>query len=337
MKRLAFAITLLVLILVGCRAGTAPSPSDLPTPPTTDASTSSQFPVTLTHRLGTITLNAPPQRVVALGVNDIDTAIALGVAPVAISADPFTPDGISPWLQGRIEPGTTEILSADPDRSHAEIKALNPDLILATGYFGIDDSYESLAQLAPTLADIKGPNLDSWQAQTLAIGQALGKPEQAQTLITETEQQIAAVQERNPGLESKTFSLSYVLEPTRLITLISSEDFAAKFFGAMGMTLTPGVQQLDQNPANPSNATLTPDQIDHIDADLVLVAFDTPQLRAGTEANPDFQRLTAVQQGNYEAIDLALASTLRYPSILSIPYLLDRLDRILTRVAATPN
>ena len=55
-------------------------------------------------------MNAAPQRVVALGVNDIDTAIALGFTPIAVNADPFTADGISPWLQGKIDPTKTVIL-----------------------------------------------------------------------------------------------------------------------------------------------------------------------------------------------------------------------------------
>ncbi len=43
------------------------------------------FPVTIDHALGTTTIPRAPERVVALGDQDADIAVALGMRPVAIA------------------------------------------------------------------------------------------------------------------------------------------------------------------------------------------------------------------------------------------------------------
>lgn len=334
MKRFLIACTLLGLLCIGCGAPPQDSPPfSSEATPATSSGTVPGFPLTLSHRLGTITLNAPPQRVVALGVNDIDTAVALGITPVAINADPFALDGISPWLQGRIDSGQTNILPASTDLPFDEIAALKPDLILATGQFGIDNAYAHLSEIAPTLADQKGPRADTWQAQTLAIGEALGKTDQAKQLIADTEKQIAAIKQDNPGLAGKTFSLSYVFEPTQLITVNATDDFAVQFFRELGLTLPS--QLTAGNTDTLANGVLTPDQINLIDADLILIAFDTRELEGGYKANANFQALSAVQKGTYLPIDLSIASGLRTPSVLSIPFTLEELRPLLEKVAMT--
>src|SRR5262245_44435851 len=97
------------------------------------------FPVTITHRLGTVEIAAPPERIVALATSDIDTVYALGLTPVAIMGSRYAPDGIYPWLSDYIDPEQTEIIPATEEVNVEQILALDPDLILYTGEYGIDD------------------------------------------------------------------------------------------------------------------------------------------------------------------------------------------------------
>lgn len=344
MKRLFGVVVILsifAIVLGACAAPPAAVPTAAPptvapaatTAPTPTPATAGPFSVT--HRLGTTTVNAEPQRVVALGVNDIDTAIALGFTPVAINADPFTADGISPWLQGKLDPAKTFILPPSAELPLEKLTELKPDVILATGQYGIDEAYPLLTKIAPTLADINGPDQDSWQEQTLAIGQVLGKEAQAKQLIADTEAQIAAVKSKHPGLAGKTFSLSYAFEPTKVVTLNSPDDFAVKFFESLGLTLAPELTKLANSPTNNTHGELSLEQINLIDADFLMMAYDTPELRAAYEANPLFQKLSAVQKGNYIAVDLPIASEMRYPSVLGIPAVLATLEAPLTKVAGS--
>ena len=60
------------------------------------------FPVTVATKFGDVTVENKPQRVVALGWGDAETALALGVQPVGASdwLD-FGGEGVGPWMAGK--------------------------------------------------------------------------------------------------------------------------------------------------------------------------------------------------------------------------------------------
>ncbi|MEE2035269.1 iron-siderophore ABC transporter substrate-binding protein, partial [Rhodococcus sp. CC-R104] len=60
------------------------------------------FPATVDTMFGEVTIESRPERVAALGWGDADTALALGVEPVA-AGDWLGcgGDGVGPWARGR--------------------------------------------------------------------------------------------------------------------------------------------------------------------------------------------------------------------------------------------
>lgn len=104
------------LFLTGTTAGVATlgltacgGGSTTETPPTTG---SAGFPVTLVGKEGTATIPAEPQRVVALGLQrDADTALALGVTPIAMAENTFVPNRIAPWVESELAGPKPELLS----------------------------------------------------------------------------------------------------------------------------------------------------------------------------------------------------------------------------------
>jgi iron complex transport system substrate-binding protein len=311
----------------------------LPAPDTAVAEVSSTplnaaFPVTITHSLGTVEIPAPPQRVVALGPGDIDTAVALGVTPVGIVADWSVSSGISPWLEGKIDSTQTEILPASITEgtiSFEQIVELQPDLILGGGLHNIADFYPTLSQIAPTTAWLNDSFTDTWQEQTLLAGRALGRPEQARQLIADTASQITAIKTEYPELAGKTFSLSFLHGPNEIASIYSQDDFAVQFFQELGFTLTPALADLAAAEGN-FQAALSLETLHLIDADLVVLAYGSPEIQETYEANPLFQQLKAVQEDRYIVVDLTTVTQLRGPSVLGIPWVLDQLRPGLAKV-----
>jgi ABC-type Fe3+-hydroxamate transport system substrate-binding protein len=73
--RAALIATALALVVAACgeEQGSEPGPQ-----------TNDSFPVSIEHKFGTTTVEQPPERVVTVGVNDQDFALALGVTPVGV-------------------------------------------------------------------------------------------------------------------------------------------------------------------------------------------------------------------------------------------------------------
>jgi len=98
-----------LLTLAGCGR----ADKDNQVAPTATTGPRGAFPVTIEHRYGSTTVPAEPQRVVALGLTDVDPMLALGVKPVGFV------DWYGPYEQADIRsgcgPGRT-MPSATPGR-----------------------------------------------------------------------------------------------------------------------------------------------------------------------------------------------------------------------------
>ncbi|MET9257380.1 ABC transporter substrate-binding protein [Streptomyces sp. NPDC003717] len=280
------------------------------------------FPVVIQHSQGKAELKSAPRRVVALSAMDVDAVLSLGVEPVGAAKDPFGKDGVSPWLAGKLD-GDTKLINTVPDVSFEEIAALKPDLILATGDYGIAKNYARLSQIAPTLAPTKTAAEDSWQSREERVGQALGKPAEAKKAVADTEQQIAATAERYPKLKGKTFSASYAYSATQIATITSPDDFAVKFLQSLGLEVTPTLKGTEKSATQKQPGLLSPELADRLASDLTVIGFVSPQVRTSLERGPSFAKVKST--GAYTPVDNATITELRNPSILGIPWLLEEL------------
>ncbi len=170
--------------LSSCQSGSATS--TLTTNPS-DLAGADAFPVTLKHKYGATTIDAPPKRVVVVGLVEQDALLALGVVPVGTSRWYEAPGGVFPWateaLGGAPLPA---VLDNSSDGVQIEkVAELDPDLIIAV-YSGITElEYERLSQLAPVVAQPK-EYVDygvPWDEATLTVAAAVGKPAAGRALV----------------------------------------------------------------------------------------------------------------------------------------------------------
>lgn len=313
-------------------AGCGPAQDAPPAP----APAGAGYPVSIEHRFGTTSIPAPPKRVVVIGTStdDLDAALALGVSPVAFfSKDTSTPDGRYPWLAGRMDPAKTQVVSSPSGVDLEKVIRFQPDLILATGDFGLEQEYPDLAKVAPTVGYRAEWGKQTWQEHVQVVGTALGKKPEAERLVSDTERAIADVRNHYPGLTGKTFSLSLAASPNEVFTLVSPEDFAVKQIEQLGMKLSPslaGTQQVSGSPTGKLGA----EQLDKLDADLVITAFPNPAARQAFESNPLVRGIPAVNNGAYVTTDMQTITQLRFPSVLGIPWALDELRPALEKAAS---
>jgi iron complex transport system substrate-binding protein len=311
----------------------AAAPSASPAPAGADASA---FPVTITHKFGTTTIPKAPQRVVVVGnsTDDLDAVLALGVTPVAYFAKSYTgTDGVPPWLAGKLDPAKTKIVNAGSGVNAEQVGALTPDLILATASFGLDTEYPTLSKIAPTIGYDNAWGDETWQQHLQVVGKALGKTAEANTLATETQAKIDQVKAANAAVAGKTFTASVGNTPGKIFTLISEKDFAVKLIEEIGLKLSPAVASIGKDTAASPTGALSPEQFDKLSADLVVIAFTSPDLQQAFEGNQLVKNLPAVKDGHYVVVDFDTIAQLRAPSVIGIPWALDKLTPALKKLA----
>ena len=283
------------------------------------------FPVTIEHALGETTIESAPERVATWGPTGQDITLALGVTPVAMPHIEYggDDDGVLPWF--REELGDSELPALVPNVSGEEIpyEALaeaQPDVILAV-YSGITaEQYETLSQIAPTVAYPDAPWSTPWQDQTRVIGEALGLAAEADQLVTDTEAYLDQMAADYPQLDGKTFI--YSTEDDGQLGIFTSDDVRVRLLTDLGLTVAPYV---DENATGDTvyyfvSAELAAD----IDTDILVAWFNDPSAADAFAADPLFSQNPAMQSGAYAPIvGESYVAASSAPSVLSIPWMLD--------------
>jgi iron complex transport system substrate-binding protein len=293
-------------------------------------SAAASYPVTLTHKLGTATIPAAPQRIVALSDADLDALLMLGVQPIGI-AESSGEGGVTAWAKPLLTGKPTVLTAGETGFDVEKIAELAPDLILAGGDYYIDDEYAKLSKLAPTTAyETTGAFEDPWQATVRQVAKAIGKPAEAERIVTEVEGEVAAAKAANPDLTGKKFTISQVWEAGSVGVLRSEKDAGVKMLNDFGMTLAPGVASLK---GDEFAVQLSLEKVSVLDADVTLIYYAEPSLQPALEGNALFKNLGVVKRKSYVALTGPQFSALRTPTPLSVKYLITDVIPTITTAA----
>jgi iron complex transport system substrate-binding protein len=277
------------------------------------------FPVTVETAFGPVEIPEEPQRVVALGWSDAETALALGVQPVGASDWlGFGGEGVGPWAEGRYDEAPEIIETLEP--SLEAVAALQPDLILDTRSDGTQERYDQLSAIAPTVGAPEGvgPYQTSWQQQLDLVGRALGREEQADELQGEVEQQFAGAAAANPAFAGTEVAVG--AHTSEGFGAYVRGDSRVDFMEALGFTNKGAIQDLA---GENFFVSISEEQVPLLDAPLTVV-FPIFVDAAQITGNPLWQALPAVQQGNALVLeDQTLVSAFSSGSALGTRYALD--------------
>lgn len=294
MRRTLLALTTApLLLLAACGGGSSADAPPASQPSNTSSSASdSAYPVTVPTAFGDVTVEEEPERVVALGWGDAETALVLGVQPVGASDWlGYGGDGVGPWLDGAYDEAPTLIDTTET--SPEAVAALRPDLILDTRSDGTKERHDLLAQIAPVIGAPEGVVAfgTSWQQQLESVGAALGQSEKADEVEAETEKTFEDVAAENPDLEGRTVAAGAYFDGG--YGAYVTGDPRVNLLQEIGLTNSPEIDALGDGSFY---VDVSKERLDLLDAD-VTVIFPIGAETSEFTSDPLFTAIPSVADG----------------------------------------
>ncbi len=319
-KALVAAVATLSMLAAGCSSATGD-----------DTAAAVGGDSVIEHQYGSTEVPPNPQRVVALGLGDIDTILALGVTPITVSpwgsGSIVNEAGVGPWAEDALGDARPTVIDTGSDGVGSaiveQVAAAQPDLIIAVNNVVDRNAYEQLSQIAPTVvrpadyADWSVP----WEVSTQMIGDAIGKGEQATKLIAQTTDLFTQARAQNPEFSTRTGAVM-LMNATGGYYVYGPGDGRGQTLASLGFTLPVDVESLIAD--GKFYADISAENAELLNVD-TLVVLDYDDAQAKLAADPLFQALDVVRDGRVVYVDQPLGSAMSMPNALSIPFALDQL------------
>lgn len=329
--RSAAAIAALALLaLAGC------STADTDTPATSD--TDGAFPVTIEHAFGETVIPERPERVATWGWSTADAAISLGVIPVAMPFQSYGGDdeGVLPWVREALDAAGAEtpiiLTNTGEDIPYEEIAAAAPDVILAQ-YSGItEEQYETLSEIAPTVAYPEAPWTTPWRDTISITGEALGLNDEAAAVLDGIDAEIAAAAAAHPEFAGLTLATAW--DVGGVFYVYADEDPRVEFMLDLGFVNAPAVDELDTD-ESPFYFTLSYERVNELISDVLVVYGNSEEEVLSVTEGGYAQSLPAIEQGAVaELVGVEFIAAVSPPSALSLSWGLDEVVAQLAEAVA---
>ncbi|MGV9778867.1 iron-siderophore ABC transporter substrate-binding protein [Streptosporangium sp. NPDC003464] len=300
----------------------------------------SAFPVTIDSALGQAKITQQPQRVVTLGQGSAETAIALGFTPVGIESYAWGSDktGYLPWIHEAVTKagGTLPKQFAGGENIDFDtIVELDPDVILAPWSGITKEQYSVLSGIAPTVAYPDLPWSTNWDQQIEIISKALGRPAEAQPLISKVRKQLADAAATRPQYKDVTFSYIYTTGPGTL-GVFKPEEQRVEMVSSLGLTVDPVVNSFKETEGTDSALIGLENAQKLAGSDLVFTFYTDEKTRKEIEAQKLYAAIPAVKRGGVVSSDdtpFVTASSIINP--LTVPWVIDRYLPLIDKAVAT--
>lgn len=132
-------------------------------------------------------------------------------------------------------------------------------------YYGIDEAYDQLSEIAPTTAYQEGRWSTPGSRSPAQVGEALDRTDEAAALVDEVEGSLAETAAGDPAAEGKSFTFGFVT-PDSVMALRDPDDVMMAVPAGLGMTLSPAVLDLPEGDSFAVPVSL--EAVDALDADV---------------------------------------------------------------------
>lgn len=299
------------LLATGCSRGSGDTP---------EGRASGGYPRTVGHVGGEVTLPARPQRVATnASYYELDALLALGVMPVLRGS--YGGDDLRSW---QLTAGATEVPAFDRTGgvNLEALAAADVDLVLMDelSYGGDTSQADEFARLAPVLVLPSGRFDEQLRTVALALDIDDARLREATRRVDDA---FAAF--RAPRIPRDITAFDY--DGSGQLTVWTADGALSSLLQRVGLpALTSPSAPADQ--VRKDYTTVSLEQMGALDADLVISYSDDASYRVLSQ-EPLFRRLSAVREGRFFRTTLDEYSALHGPGPLSIPLVVDTLQRAL--------
>ena len=282
---------------------------------------------TIEHKYGSTEISSTPQRVVTVGFTDQDPVLALGVEPAGIREwyGDYS-NATWPWAQDELGEAEPEVVPA-AELNFEQIAAIEPDLLLGLNSGLTQEDYDTLSDIAPTIAQ-PGDYPDfgvPWQQQTRTTGRVLGREEQAEKLVSDMEGRFARTREEHPEFEGARGIVVGVVKKgdSYAPAPYAPQDVRGRFMSALGFEQPAEIRELA---GDAFFTEISRERLDLLDAADVVIWVETDQGFGPVKNDPLYHRLDIAQQGRDIFLDdKVLNGAFSFGTVLSLPLVLDEL------------
>lgn len=304
-----------------------------------DDSTETTDPVAVSGKFGEAKVDGMPERVLPLSPQDTDFVLGAGVTPIAVPVYPDTllateGTGIWPWQREALGDANPEQLQLAEDAGQVaeHIAALKPDVIVATGFWSLDQQvYDKLSAIAPVVHFDTMANGEPWQDSQRKVGKALGHQAQAEKAVTDAEGRLSKARDDHPEFAKKTYNAVIGDMNNQLYVLSAPDRGIGMVISALGLELDPDVRSLRTD--SDGRGLLGYEEIPRLDADVVFVVSPAGDTGYLTD-RPAWQDTKAAKEGHVVSLprNSGVPSAAGFPSPLSIGWCIDKLTPLISQV-----
>lgn len=291
--------------------------------------------VAVEHRFGTTLVPHRPRRVVSLGYEEQDLLLHFGVVPV-LQRDYFgdQPDAVWPWSRPML--GGARPMTFRDDIPFDAIRALAPDLVMATNAGLEPGEYRALSAIAPTVADNGAfPRWETPRDQMLLdVGRVFGQAHEAQLAVDRVRLQVLEVAEAHPewrGLEA----VSVTTTPDGRLSVDCPGHARGQLLLDLGFSLPVELLHPTDHGEGPF-AFLEHGRLPCVDRDVVLWVNGEDDPSAYVDL-PGRRQLAAHREGREVYVDKHLTAAFTIQSPRAVLVLLDELVPLLEAAVAGPH
>lgn len=256
---------------------------------------------TVEHALGASEVPVNVERIVAVtGQMDLDALLALGFQPVAAGANFEDDTEVNPWSVERLD-DDAEVFSFRPEVNVEQVATFEPDLII--GHIGwMEPVYEQLSQVAPTVVveyDGGAEGEDAmWRAPMRTVARTVGREARGEETLSEIDDEIERARERLSGIGDLTISIFTAGDGYQ--AFFNQLSYPGYVVERLGLSRPEAQREVREESDDPTAIEFSNERLDLLDADVIFgMSFDSEEFMDDFESQPLFQRLQAVERGNY--------------------------------------
>lgn len=254
---------------------------------------------TIVHRFGQTSIPKTPQRVVLLGEEGMLTDLLdAGIKPIAASVN--SPESLHGFNDAELQ-GVDVFNSTQPNLDR--IAALNPDLIVGSGFFIDQIGYDTLNKIAPTISI----DASDWRQEYRDLLTVFGRCGLSQERLAAFDTAVANAR-RALNANGRPVSIGALYSGPSPAAWVDGPTAPPELVRDLGFTLSPSPDQVKDLGIKSGRVFFSLERLDLFQGDdLILLQSNVIQGEASAieqvQANPLWPKLRDVQRGRVHVID----------------------------------